>query len=37
MTNRQGSAILGHPLTGAALRADPVAGGDGLLWSGVVA
>jgi hypothetical protein len=33
MMNRWRSGILGHPLAGAALRADPAAGGDGLLWS----
>jgi hypothetical protein len=31
--DRKGSGILGHPITGVALRADPAAGGDGLLWS----
>jgi hypothetical protein len=36
MMNRKGSGILGHPLTGAALRADPAAGGDGFLWCGAV-
>jgi hypothetical protein len=36
MINRKGSAILGHPLTRAAFRADPVAGGDGLSWSGAM-
>jgi hypothetical protein len=33
MMDRRGSGILGHPLTGVALRADPAAGGDGLLWN----
>jgi hypothetical protein len=33
MMNRRRSGILGHPLTAAAFRADPAAGGDGLLWS----
>jgi hypothetical protein len=32
MMDREGPGILGHPLTGTALRAGPVAGGDGLLW-----
>jgi hypothetical protein len=31
MMNRRRSGILGHPLTGTALRAGPAAGGDGLL------